>query len=359
MPKIDKFLKFLMSSGASDLHMRVTLPPRVRLHGGIRNINNEEPLTEESMIMYLREIADDAQWERFITHHDLDFAYGIPGVARFRANYLYTREGPAAVFRVIPTKILTLEDLNMPPILRDISLYKSGLVLVTGPTGSGKSTTLAAMIHHMNTNVRRHIVTIEDPIEFVHDNRLCTFSQREVEHDTESFSNALRSSLRQDPDVVLVGEMRDLETIGLALSAANMGFLVFGTLHTNNAGKTIDRIINVFPAEQQPQVRGMLAECLKGVISQLLLKTRDGKGRVAVNEILLSTQSLPAIIREGKISKIYSVIASGRDQGMQAMDDKLLELVEGGKISNEDAFMKAGDKKRFEHLMEDEDIGEE
>ena len=353
MPAIDRLLRKMTESGASDLHLRTGLPPRVRLHGGMQDMSGETPLTVDAMNALLREICEPAQWQRFSSSHDLDFAYGLPGVARFRANYLFTREGPGAVFRTIPTRILTLDELSLPPVLKDIAMYRHGLVLVTGPTGSGKSTTLAAMIHHMNMNTRRHIITIEDPIEFVHENRLCVFSQREVGADAASFGLALKGAIRQNPDVILVGEMRDLETISLALSAANMGFLVFATLHTNNAPKTIDRIINVFPAEQQTQVRGMLASSLRAVISQLLLKKEDGSGRVAVNEILVSAQGLAAIIREGSISKITSLIQSGRDLGMQSMDHELLNLVDEGVISGEDAFMKAGDKTLFQQYIEE------
>jgi twitching motility protein PilT len=257
------------------------------------------------------------------------------------------------VFRLIPEKIKTLDELKLPPGVATFAELEQGLVLVTGPTGSGKSTTLAAIIDRINTKYSKHIVTIEDPVEFVHANKSCTLSQREVGHDTESFASALRAAMRQDPGVILVGEMRDMETIGLAITAAEMGVLVFGTLHTNNAPKTIDRLIDAFPTDQQGQVRTMLSESLAGIVSQLLLRTADGKGRVAVNEILMKTPGLPNVIREGNTPMIHSIIQSGKSQGMQAMDDALYALAKDGVIDGEEAFHKASNKPRFEEFVRD------
>ena len=300
-----------------------------------------------------RELTSDAQWEEYSGCGDLDFAYGLEGVARFRANFLRQENGAGAVFRIIPERIVALDDLGLPKAIEALAHLRSGLVLVTGPTGSGKSTTLAAIIDKINTTYRRHIVTIEDPVEFVHANKLSVFSQREVGHDTVSFAAALRAAIRQDADVILVGEMRDLETIAMAITAAEMGALVFGTLHTNGAANTIDRLVDAFPAEEQAQVRVTLAESLAGVVSQLLLKTADGQGRLAVNEILLKTPGLPNIIREGNTPMLTSIIQGGRAQGMQLMDDALMGLVEAKRISARDAYMKATDKARFESLIQD------
>ncbi|MCA9267599.1 MAG: PilT/PilU family type 4a pilus ATPase, partial [Planctomycetales bacterium] len=276
--------------------------------------------------------------------------------ARFRCNYYFQRTGLGAVFRIIPSKILTLEQLNMPPAVAKFANLRAGLVLVTGPTGSGKTTTLAAVINQINETQRRRMVTIEDPVEFVHPNKQSIISHREVHTHTESFASALRAVTRQDADVVLVGELRDLETMSLALSAAAMGTLVFGTLHTNSAAKTIDRIIDIFPSDQQPQVRTMLAESLRGIVAQQLLRTKDGKGRVAATEILIGSQAVSSIIREGKIERITSVLQSGRREGMQMMDDTLDQLIKAGKIDGRAAYMKANDKKRFEQYLEGETL---
>jgi twitching motility protein PilT len=293
-----------------------------------------------------------AQWAEFESSGDLDFALAVPGVARFRGNYLRQERGPSAVFRTIPEKIATLEELELPPVLATLADLRGGLVLVTGPTGSGKSTTLAAIIDRINRTSARHIVTIEEPVEFVHTNRSSVFSQREVGTDTISFAAALRAAIRQDADVILVGEMRDLETISLALRAAEMGALVFGTLHTNSAAKTIDRLIDVFPADEQPQARLSLAESLAAIVAQLLLPRADGKGRIAVHEILLKTPGLPNLIREGNVPMLANVMQAGKQQGMQVLDETLLALVQSGRVSARDAYLKANDKSRFAPLVE-------
>jgi len=307
-------------------------------------------LDDATLRALLREIVSADQWADYESSGDLDFAYGLPGVARFRANYLVQQNGAGAVFRIIPEQILTVEQLALPPAITKLADLSKGLVLVTGPTGSGKSTTLAAIVDHINKSYSKHIVTIEDPVEFVHQNQQSVLSHREVGTHTQGFGPALRSAIRQDADVVLVGEMRDRETIALAITAAEMGMLVFGTLHTNSAAKTIDRIIDAFPAKEQNQVRISLSESLAAVVSQLLVPTADGKGRCAVHEILLRTSGLPNIIREGKITMLNSLIEGGKSQGMQTMDDTLFALVKAGRIRGSDAFMKATNKGRFESL---------
>lgn len=351
MARLDQLFRHLKDQGGSDLHLAAGMQPHMRQHGTVKPIGGWPPFTDESLREHLKELANEKQWSHYTTNLDLDFAYALAGVARFRANYFNQERGAAAVFRIIPEKIRTLDDLKAPAALSALADLEQGLVLVTGPTGSGKSTTLAAIIDLINTKHSKHIVTIEDPVEFVHQNKKCTLSQREVGNDTRSFANALRSAIRQDPGVILVGEMRDMETIALAITAAEMGVLVFGTLHTNSAPKTIDRVIDAFPTDQQQQVRTMLSESLAGVVSQLLLRTPDGRGRVAVHEILLKTPGLPNIIREGNTPMIHSIIQSGKQLGMQAMDDVLLKLAEDGKISGEDAFHKATNKARFEPLV--------
>ncbi len=348
MAAVDKLLIALKKRAGSDLHLAAGTPPRMRMKGQLDPIEAQPALDDMSLRALLREIVSPEQWAEYEAGGDLDFAYGLPGVARFRANFLVQQNGASAVFRIIPEQILTAEQLALPaPIVRLADLNK-GLVLVTGPTGSGKSTTLAAIIDHINTNYSKHIVTIEDPVEFVHQNKKSVLSHREVGSHTEGFGPALRAAIRQDADVVLVGEMRDRETIALAITAAEMGMLVFGTLHTNSAAKTIDRIIDAFPAKEQNQVRISLSESLAAVVSQLLVPTADGKGRCAVHEILLRTSGLPNIIREGKIAMLNSLIEGGKSQGMQSMDDTLLALVKLGKIRGSDAYMKATNKARFE-----------
>jgi twitching motility protein PilT len=351
MASLDPLLLRMRDNEASDLHLVVGQPPKYRIHGEVHVVEDHAVLTAESTAEYLFELTSDEQRERYLEHRDFDFAYGIGKLARYRCNYFFQRTGYGAVFRIIPTRILTLEELKLPPVLARLTQIRDGLVLVTGPTGSGKSTTLAAMIDHINCAHRRHILTIEDPVEFVHENKQSIVTHREVGTHTDSFAAALRAVPRQDADVVLVGEMRDLETIALALSAAAMGVLVYGTLHTNSAPKTIDRIIDVYPTDQQAQVRTMLAESLRGVVAQQLLQKKEGGGRVAVNEILLGSHAVSNIIREGKIDRITSVLQSGKRDGMISMDDALDDLVKQGVIDGRDAYMKANEKKRFEHFV--------
>jgi twitching motility protein PilT len=351
--EIDKLLMHLKESGGSDLHLAAGLEPRMRAKGRIGVIEGWGVLDDARLRDLMREIAITKAWEEYERSRDLDFAYGIEGVARFRANYFVQNGGAGAVFRIIPEEIISLEDLNLAQAIHSLADLEQGLVLVTGPTGSGKSTTLAAIIDRINKTYSKHIVTIEDPVEFVHQNRNCTFSHREVELHTQGFTPALRAAIRQDADVILVGEMRERETISLAITAAEMGMLVFGTLHTNNAAKTIDRIVDAFPADEQNMVRLSLSESLAGIVSQLLVPTADGKGRVAVNEILLKTTGLPNVIRDGSNQMLNSIIQAGKKDGMQAMDDVLFELVKEGRITGRDAYMKATDKPRFEGLVKE------
>ena len=350
MAAIDTLLIALKDRSGSDLHLAAGTQPRMRVKGHLDPIEGKAVLDDASLRALLREITSAEQWAEYEASGDLDFAYGLPGVARFRANYLVQQNGAGAVLRIIPEQILTVEQLGLPAPITRLADLKKGLVLVTGPTGSGKSTTLAAIVDHINSKYRKHIVTIEDPVEFVHQNKASVLSHREVGSHTQGFGPALRAAIRQDADVVLVGEMRDRETIALAITAAEMGMLVFGTLHTNSAAKTIDRIIDAFPAKEQNQVRLSLSESLAAVVSQLLVPTADGKGRCAVHEILLRTSALPNIIREGKITMLNSVIEAGRSQGMQSMDDTLFARVKEGRIRPNDAYMKATNKARFESL---------
>ncbi len=351
MARLDELLRYLKDKSGSDLHLAAGLEPRIRRHGALEPVEKWTALTDAALQELLREVASPHQWEEYTASRDLDFAYGLEGVARFRANYLQQENGAAAVFRIIPERIVPLEELKLPRAIESLAHLQQGLVLVTGPTGSGKSTTLAAVIDRINATYSKHIVTIEDPVEFVHQNKKSVLSHREVGSHTGGFGPALRAAVRQDPDVVLVGEMRDLETISLAVTAAEMGVLVFGTLHTNSAAKTIDRLIDAFPSDQQPQVRTMLSESVAGIVSQLLLPTADGKGRCAVNEILLRTAGLGNVIREGNTPMLYSIIQAGKTAGMQTMDDALMALVQEGRISAEDASLKAMDKARFESLL--------
>ncbi len=345
MPILDKYLRTMLDEGGSDLHLNVGSPPKIRTSGNITTLD-AEILTEESLGAMLREICRPERWQHFLEHKDLDLAYEIEGLARFRGSYLYNHWGPAAVFRQIPAEILSFDTLKLPEILREVCSYKEGLVFVTGPTGSGKSTTLAAMIDYINENFHKHIITIEDPIEFVHPKKQSVIVHREVGEHSKSFASALKGAMRADPDILLVGEMRELETIKLALNCASMGMLVFGTLHTNNAPKTIDRIIDAFPAEEQAQIRVMLASCLSCVVSQLLCK-RQPKGRVAVHEILLKHDALPNTIRTGKISAIRGIIESSRARGMCLMDGSIKEKLDAGLITPEEAYMKASNKEEF------------
>jgi twitching motility protein PilT len=353
-PRLHELFHYLRDNKGSDLHLAAGLEPRIRVHGSLEPVAGWPVLTHEALCDLLREIASEEQWRDYEGCGDLDFAYGMEGVARFRANYLRQENGGGAVFRIIPEEIVPLEKLNLPKAIEGFAHLQQGLVLVTGPTGSGKSTTLAAIIDRINTTYNKHIVTIEDPVEFVHRNKKSVFSQREVGADTESFGAALRAAIRQDADVILVGEMRDLETISLAVTAAEMGALVFGTLHTNGAANTIDRLIDAFPAEEQAQIRTTLAESVAGIVSQLLLRTADGQGRCAVNEILLKTPGLPNVIREGNTPMIQTIIQSGRSIGMQMMDDALMALIDDGRITPREAYMKATNKQRFEELVEGE-----
>src|SRR5438552_3523250 len=350
MAKLDQLLQVIVKDGGSDLHIGEGQPPKMRKHGDVAPIR-EKSLTRDETMSMLREVCWDRNWVIFEERVDLDFAYEMDAASRFRCNYLKQAHGYGAVFRLIPTKIATLEQLGIPIVAKEFGHLRGGLVLVTGPTGSGKSTTLAALIDYINENFSRHIVTIEEPIEFVHDNKRSIITQREIPGDSESFPVALKAALREDADIVLVGEMRDLETVSLALTAAETGLLVFGTLHTNNARKTVDRMVDVFPASRQPQVRAMLANSLRGVLAQLLLKRADGSGRMAVNEILISNPAVAAIIREGATQKLQDVIVAGRAQGMQFMDDAIWRVMQQGIVSPHEAYMKAIDKNRFKVFL--------
>jgi twitching motility protein PilT len=356
MAYIDQFFEVLINAGASDLHLGESQPPKIRRHGEIVPIRNEM-LTRDEMAYMMSEIAGPERWDRFNEHGDLDFAYEMDEHSRFRCNYLKQSHGLGCVFRLIPTRILSLEQLGIPPVVKDFGHIRGGLVLVTGPTGSGKSTTLAALLDYINTNFARHIVTIEEPIEFVHSNKRSIITQREVPEHATTFPQGLKAALREDADIVLVGEMRDLETIQLALTAAETGLLVFGTLHTNNARKTVDRMIDVFPSDQQAQVRTMLANSLRGVVAQLLLKRMDGGGRLAVNEILVVNSAAAAIIREGATQKLQDVIVGGKGQGMQFMDDAIWHVMQQGIVTPHEAYMKAIDKNRFRMFLPPEDEG--
>jgi len=357
--QIDRYFKYLVENGGSDLHLSQGQPPKIRKHGAISAIENEEVLTGDSLGSMMREITTEKAWQRYEDSGDLDFAYEMDEESRFRCNFLKQSHGYACVFRLIPTKISSLEQLGIPEVVKQFGHIRSGLVLVTGPTGSGKSTTLAALIDYININFSRHIVTVEEPIEFVHSNKASIITQREVPIQTPTFADGLRAALREDADIVLVGEMRDLETISLALTAAETGLLVFGTLHTNNARKTVDRLIDVFPADQQSQIRTMLAASLRGVVAQLLCKRSDKPGRVAVNEIMVSNSAVAAIIREGATQKLYDVIIGGKSEGMQFMDEAIWGNLKDGIINPFEAYMKSIDKKRFKaYLPEDlQDLG--
>ena len=350
MAKIDSLFKMMKQQGASDLHISTGAPPLFRLNGEMEKLNYP-PLSDQQARGLLFEILTKEQRDEFEENRDLDFAYSLPEVARFRGNLMETHRGIAAVFRIIPSKVLTADQLGLPEGVRKLTLLKKGLVLVTGPTGSGKSTTLAAMIDLINRTRREHILTLEDPLEFIHENQLSLLNQRQIGQHSESFSSALRAALREDPDVILVGEMRDLETISLALTAAETGHLVFGTLHTNSAPKTIDRIIDVFPKDAQEQVRTMLGESLRGVVCQQLLRKADGKGRLAALEILVSNAAVANLIREGKTFQVPSVMQTSRAEGMQLMDQHIQELLKAKHISGEEAYRCALDKKAFEPYL--------
>jgi len=339
---IGELLAFGVKNGCSDMHLSAGLPPMIRVDGDVRRIN--VPSMEHKDVHDLvYDIMNDKQRKDYEEFLECDFSFEIPGLARFRVNAFNQQRGAGAVFRTIPSEILTLEDLNAPNIFKEISEIPRGVVLVTGPTGSGKSTTLAGMINHKNETEYGHILTIEDPIEFVHQSKKCLINQREVHRDTLGFSEALRSALREDPDTILVGEMRDLETIRLALTAAETGHLVFGTLHTSSAAKTIDRVVDVFPAEEKDMVRAMLSESLRAVISQTLLK-KNGGGRVAAHEIMIGTPAIRNLIRENKIAQMYSAIQTGQQFGMQTLDQCLTDMVQKGVVSRSEAQAKATNK---------------
>ena len=343
---IAELLAFSVKNKASDLHLSAGLPPMIRVHGDVRRIN-VPPLEHKDVHGMVYDIMSDSQRKVYEETLECDFSFEIPNLARFRVNAFNQQRGAGAVFRTIPSKVLTLEDLNAPKIFVDISNQPRGLVLVTGPTGSGKSTTLAAMLNHVNENEYGHILTVEDPIEFVHESKKCLVNQREVGPHTLSFSNALRSALREDPDIILVGEMRDLETIRLAMTAAETGHLVFGTLHTSSAAKTVDRIIDVFPAAEKEMIRAMLSESLRAVISQTLCKTKDGSGRIAAHEIMIGTPAIRNLIREAKVAQMYSAIQTGSAIGMQTLDQNLTDLVKRNLISIPEARAKAANKDSF------------
>ena len=343
---IAQLLAFAVKNNASDLHLSAGVPPMIRVDGDMKRINMPA-LAHKEVHSMVYDIMNDKQRKAYEEFFETDFSFEIPKLARFRVNAFNQNRGAGAVFRNIPSVILSLDDLGAPKIFRDLCMLPRGLVLVTGPTGSGKSTTLAGMVNHCNDNRPDHIITIEDPIEFVHESKRCLVNQREVHRDTLGFTEALRSALREDPDVVLVGEMRDLETIRLALTAAETGHLVFGTLHTSSAAKTIDRIVDVFPAAEKDMVRSMLSESIRAVISQTLLKTKDGSGRVAAHEIMIGTPAIRNLIRENKVAQMYSAIQTGQQFGMQTLDQCMQDLVKRNVIAIDEARTRAANKDTF------------
>ncbi len=352
MAKIDAFFKLMNDQGASDLHLVSGSQPILRVHGELERVKYKL-MENDELKAILYEICPENKIKVFEETGDIDFGYEVPNLARYRCNLFQQKWGIGAVFREIPSEILTAEQLGLPPVLNKLAMLHKGLVLVTGPTGSGKSTTLAAMMDYVNRNKKSHILTVEDPVEFVHKSQGCVVNHREVGMHTQSFKAALRGALREDPDIILVGEMRDLETIELALEAASTGHLVFGTLHTQSAAKTVDRVIDVFPANQQAQIRTTLSESLKGVVAQNLFKRIDKKGRIAVLEILVVTPATSNLIREGKTFQIPSVIQTGKKYGMQSLDDAILEAMQAKKISPEDAYDKSIVKERFVQFLKE------
>lgn len=350
MAKIDAFFKLMNDQGASDLHLVAGQAPVLRITGDLERVKYKV-LDDDTLRAMLYEIAPEDKVKVFEETGDVDFGYEIPGLARYRANFFQQKYGVGAVFRQIPTKILTTDQLGLPPVIAKLANLPRGLVLVTGPTGSGKSTTLAAIIDQANRTRKDHILTIEDPIEFVHESRGCVVNHREVGLHTRSFSAALRGALREDPDIILVGEMRDLETISLAIEAASTGHLVFGTLHTSSAAKTVDRVIEVFPSSEQPQIRSTLSDGLRAVVAQVLFKRIDVKGRCAALEILIGTPAVRNLIREGKTHQIPSMVQTGKRYGMQLLDDAIMDLLNKGWIGADEAYMKANDKARFRPLL--------
>jgi twitching motility protein PilT len=349
MPALDRYFDVLLERGGSDLHLSIGYPPMIRAKGELVAIENE-PLDHPTIVRLMDEIINEDRRVYFHAYRDLDFAYGYEDKARFRANYLYKTTGPGAVFRTIPSEILTVAQLGLPKAAIDLAEKRSGLVLVTGPTGSGKSTTLAAMLDHINRTREGHILTIEDPVEFVHRPKKCQITHREVGDHTPSFADAIRSAGRENADVILVGELRGRETMKMALQLASFGILIFATVHTNSAPATINRFVNAFPASQQPQIRGMLADSLEGIVAQQLLRTADGSGRIAAQEILIGTSGVAAAIRESKIAMLQSLIQSGGSYGMQSIDAVLAKMVAEGKVRPEDALEKAADKDSFARI---------
>jgi len=350
MARIDAFFKLVHENKASDLHLISGQPPVLRIRGDLERVKYKV-LDDDELRSMLYEITPEDKIKTFEETGDLDFSYEIPALARYRANFFRQKNGIGAVFREIPSEILTVAQLGLPSVISRLAMLPRGIVLVTGPTGSGKSTTLAAIIDEANRSRRDHIITIEDPIEFVHTSKNCVVNHREVSTHTRSFSAALRAALREDPDIILVGEMRDLETIRLAIEAAATGHLVFSTVHTTGAAKTVDRIIEVFPADEQPQIRSTLADGLRAVISQTLFKRLDVKGRIPVVEILIATHAVRAMIRESKTHQILSAIQTGRDYGMQSLDDSIMTHLHAGRIDPDEAYMKCVDKKKFKPYL--------
>lgn len=350
MARIDTYLKFMQEQDASDLHLSTGNPPMLRIHGDLVRVD-APPLEADDLKALVYEIAMEQKIKVFEENGDVDFGYEYPGFARYRVNFLNQKNGIAAVFRLVPSKVLTLDQLGLPPVLKRFAMLKKGMILVTGPTGSGKTTTLAAMVDYCNLHRKDHIITVEDPIEFVHHSQQCLVNHREVGLHTKSFAAALRGALREDPDIIMVGELRDLETIELALTAAATGHLVFGTLHTSSAPKTIDRVIDVFPANQQNQIRTTLGESLKGVVAQNLFKRIDKPGRVAALEILVCDNPIANLIREGKAHQIPGMMQVGKKKGNQPLDDAITELLRAAIISPEEAYEKANDRKKFRALL--------